>query len=40
MIMVLIIDDDSRLTEPMQYQLEALGYMVAVAPDVTMQGPP
>ena len=33
MTMVLIIDDDSRLTEPMQYQLEALGYMVAVAPD-------
>jgi two-component system alkaline phosphatase synthesis response regulator PhoP len=29
----LIIDDDNRLTEPMQYQLEALGYMVAVAPD-------
>ena len=33
MTIVLIIDDDSRLTEPMQYQLEALGYMVAVAPD-------
>ncbi len=33
MTMVLIIDDDSRLTEPMQYQLEALGYEVAVAPD-------
>jgi DNA-binding response OmpR family regulator len=31
--MVLLIDDDSRLTEPMQYQLEALGYQVAVAPD-------
>jgi len=29
----LIIDDDSRLTEPMQYQLEALGYTTAVAPD-------
>jgi DNA-binding response OmpR family regulator len=33
MTTVLIIDDDSRLTEPMQYQLEALGYLVAVAPD-------
>ena len=33
MTLVLIIDDDRRLTEPMQHQLEALGYMVAVAPD-------
>ncbi|MFL5802910.1 MAG: response regulator transcription factor [Roseiflexaceae bacterium] len=33
MTTVLIIDDDSRLTEPMQYQLEALGYLVLVAPD-------
>jgi DNA-binding response OmpR family regulator len=33
MTMVLIIDDDNRLTEPMQYQLEALGYRVAVAAD-------
>jgi DNA-binding response OmpR family regulator len=33
MTTVLIIDDDRRLTEPMQYQLEALGYSVAVAQD-------
>jgi DNA-binding response OmpR family regulator len=33
MTMVLIIDDDSRLTEPMQYQLETLGYQAAVAAD-------
>ena len=33
MTTVLIIDDDSRLTEPMQYQLEALEYTVAVAQD-------
>jgi len=33
MTTVLIVDDDSRLTEPMQYQLEALGYLVLVAPD-------
>jgi DNA-binding response OmpR family regulator len=33
MALVLIIDDDHRLTEPMQYQLEALGYEVAVAHD-------
>jgi DNA-binding response OmpR family regulator len=33
MTTVLIIDDDIRLTEPMQYQLEALGYTVAVAQD-------
>ena len=33
MTTVLIIDDDSRLTEPIQFQLEALGYAVAVAPD-------
>jgi DNA-binding response OmpR family regulator len=33
MTTVLIIDDDTRLTEPMQYQLEALGYTVAVAQD-------
>src|ERR1700694_594541 len=33
MTLVLIIDDDRRLTEPMQYQLEALGYEVAVAHD-------
>ena len=33
MTTVLIIDDDRRLTEPMQYQLESLGYGVAVAPD-------
>jgi DNA-binding response OmpR family regulator len=33
MTTVLIIDDDSRLTEPMQYQLETLGYTVAVAQD-------
>jgi DNA-binding response OmpR family regulator len=30
---VLIIDDDRRLTEPMHYQLEALGYSVVVAED-------
>ena len=33
MTTVLIIDDDTRLTEPMQYQLEALEYTVAVAHD-------
>src|SRR5690242_5510364 len=33
MTTVLIIDDDRRLTEPMQYQLEALEYTVAVAQD-------
>jgi two-component system response regulator RegX3 len=33
MTAVLIVDDDARLTEPMQYQLEAMGYTVAVAPD-------
>jgi DNA-binding response OmpR family regulator len=33
MTTVLIIDDDHRLTEPMQYQLEALEYTVAVAQD-------
>jgi two-component system alkaline phosphatase synthesis response regulator PhoP len=33
MTTVLIIDDDRRLTEPMQYQLEALDYTVAVAHD-------
>ncbi|MBA3946781.1 MAG: response regulator transcription factor [Herpetosiphonaceae bacterium] len=33
MTLVLIIDDDQRLTEPMQYQLEALGYDVVVAHD-------
>src|SRR5689334_23288695 len=31
MTTVLIIDDDRRLTEPMQYQLEKLEYTVAVA---------
>ena len=33
MTTVLIVDDDVRLTEPMQYQLETLGYIVAVAHD-------
>ena len=33
MTTVLIIDDDTRLTEPVQYQLERLGYTVAVAQD-------
>lgn len=33
MTVVLIVDDDNRLTEPMQYQLEALGYSVIVAQD-------
>lgn len=33
MTLVLIIDDDQRLTEPMQFQLEALGYEVVVADD-------
>ena len=33
MTRVLIIDDDRRLTEPMQYQLETLEYTVAVAHD-------
>jgi two-component system alkaline phosphatase synthesis response regulator PhoP len=33
MTAVLIIDDDTRLTEPIQYQLELLGYAVAVAHD-------
>src|SRR5439155_26761646 len=33
MTTVLIIDDDKHLTEPMQYQLEALEYSVAVAHD-------
>jgi DNA-binding response OmpR family regulator len=31
MTTVLIIDDDTRLTEPIQYQLETLGYSVMVA---------
>ena len=33
MTTVLIVDDDSRLTEPVEYQLEALGYTIAVARD-------
>jgi len=33
MTTVLIVDDDTRLTEPIQYQLETLGYTVAVAHD-------
>ena len=33
MTKVLLIDDDQRLTEPVQYQLEKLDYMVAVAHD-------
>jgi DNA-binding response OmpR family regulator len=33
MTTVLIVDDDIRLTEPIQYQLEMLGYTVAVAQD-------
>src|SRR5438874_535464 len=33
MTTVLIIDDDKRLTEPIQYQLETLDYTVAVAHD-------
>lgn len=33
MTSMLLIDDDQRLTEPVQYQLEALGYRVAVAHD-------
>ena len=33
MTIVLLIDDDEKLTEPMQYQLESLGYRVYVAGD-------
>ncbi|HVO43138.1 MAG TPA: response regulator transcription factor [Aggregatilineales bacterium] len=33
MATVLLIDDDVKLTEPMQYQLEAIGYRACVAPD-------
>jgi DNA-binding response OmpR family regulator len=33
MTKVLLVDDDRKLTEPMQFQLEALGYEVCVAAD-------
>jgi DNA-binding response OmpR family regulator len=33
MTTILLIDDDARLTEPIQFQLEALGYTVAIAHD-------
>ena len=33
MTTILLIDDDARRTEPMQFQLEALGYAVVVATD-------
>ena len=33
MTTVLIVDDDRRLTEPMHYQLESLGYTVVLAQD-------
>jgi CheY-like chemotaxis protein len=33
MTTVLLIDDDDKLTEPMQFQLKALGFRVVVAGD-------
>lgn len=33
MTTILLIDDDEKLTEPMQYQLKALGFQVVVASD-------